>query len=105
MPTQHAVESPQSPPGTLADGCVKTYEGIGSLVHMYPSVSTSPPTHTHTHTDQDGNVPYIAVSQEMYIEHSAPITHAKFSPNATRVATVDTDGCMRQVLYVVNFYM
>ena len=50
-----------------------------------------------TFDDRDGKVPFIAVSQEVYREHSAPITHVKFSSNAIRVASVDTDGCMRYV--------
>ncbi len=46
-------------------------------------------------------MPYIAVSQEVYKEHNAPITHAKFSPNATRVASVDTDGGLRYVSHLM----
>ena len=45
----------------------------------------------------DGNCPFLPVSQDSYREHSSPITHCKFSPNATQVATVDTDGKMRWV--------
>ena len=45
--------------------------------------------------DVDGNCPFLPVSQVSYREHSAPITHCKFSPNATQVASVDTDGRMR----------
>ena len=45
--------------------------------------------------DADGSCPFLPVSQVSYREHSAPITHCKFSPNATQVASVDTDGRMR----------
>lgn len=48
-----------------------------------------------THTDTDGNTPFLPVSQESYRSHSAPITHCKFSPNATQVASADTDGVLR----------
>ena len=43
----------------------------------------------------DGTCPFLPVSQDFYKEHTAPITHCKFSPNATQVASVDTDGKMR----------
>ena len=47
------------------------------------------------YVDADGNCPFLPVSQVSYRDHSAPITHCKFSPNATQVASVDTDGRMR----------
>ncbi|CAI7993378.1 WD repeat-containing protein 91 [Geodia barretti] len=46
------------------------------------------------HADADGNCPFLPVRQVSYLDHSAPITHCKFSPNATQVASVDTDGRM-----------
>ena len=45
-------------------------------------------------SDADGNCPFLPVRQVSYLDHSAPITHCKFSPNATQVASVDTDGRM-----------
>ena len=45
-------------------------------------------------SDADGKCPFLPVRQVSYLDHSAPITHCKFSPNATQVASVDTDGRM-----------
>lgn len=42
-----------------------------------------------------GNVNNSFHPQQVYREHSAPVTHCQFSPNGVRVASVDINGTLR----------
>jgi len=42
-----------------------------------------------------GTNPFFPLKHETYRGHSAPITHCKFSFNASSIATADTDGVLR----------
>lgn len=43
----------------------------------------------------EGKSPFFPVSQEVYKCHNHPITHCLFSPNASRIASVDSDANLK----------
>ncbi len=49
-----------------------------------PTSSFSPYLPLPPPADEGGTAPFLPVSQETYSSHTAPITHCKFSPIATR---------------------
>lgn len=43
----------------------------------------------------EGKSPFFPVSQEVYKCHNHPVTHCLFSPNASRIASVDSDAVLK----------
>ncbi|XP_071828520.1 WD repeat-containing protein 91-like [Apostichopus japonicus] len=62
--------------------------------------STAPPVWVDNQTRKGSGPlqvmsPFIVLSSDEYTEHHSSITHCKFSPSATSVATMDIDGVVK----------
>ena len=87
-----------SPCTVQEEGCVRAYAGTCIMQMQFNHHNGVPYLLSSCYVlGTDGSCPFLPVSHDSYKEHTAPITHCKFSPNATQVASVDTDGRMRWV--------
>ena len=69
------------------------------LIKSHSISETSTDGQSSSKSDSWRPNPYLILSQEDYTEHKAPIMHCKFSKDGKYVASLDSNGVIKGMLF------